>query len=96
MKRLATLIGVAALAFGAAGAASAADMPMNHDGAGAMHAAMGEHSMPGKVTMVNHKTGLVHVLSMGMHLTVHFPPSTIEKLKAGDKIILHLGYSIGG
>jgi len=95
MKKLATLVGVAALAFGAAGAASAAEMPMTHD-AGAMHAAMGEHSMPGKVTMVNHKTGMVHVLSMGMHLTVHFPPSTIEKLKAGDKIILHLGYSISG
>ncbi len=97
MKNLAAWVGVAALAFGAAGAASAADMPMDHSDTGAMNSQMmGEHSMPAKVTMVNHKTGMVHVLSEGMHLVVHFPPTAVKDLKAGAKIKLNMSYSMGG
>ncbi len=55
--------------------------------------AMGMHDMPGTVTEVDHKTGMVEVESMNMKLKVHFPASTVADLKKGDKITLHLGYS---
>lgn len=88
MKQLAMWIGAAAFACGAAGAASiavAGEMPMEH--------AMGDHSMPARVTKVDHKTGLVYVVSEGMHLVVHFPPPAVEDLKSGEKIKLHMSYS---
>ncbi|NNM62549.1 MAG: hypothetical protein HKM03_10295 [Steroidobacteraceae bacterium] len=59
-------------------------------------ALLGNHAMPGTVTKVDHKSGMVHVTSMGAHMVVHFPPPTITNLKAGDKILLHLGYSFEG
>ncbi len=100
MKQLAMWIGAAALAFGAAGAASVAvagEMPMEHamghEDAAAHSEAMGDHWMPARVTKVDHKSGLVHVVSEGMHLVVHFPPPAVEDLKTGEKINLHLGYS---
>lgn len=69
-------------------------MPGMHDMQGPMQGPQrkGEHDMPGTVTSVDHKTGLVKLDSLGMHLVVHFPPPTIEDLSTGDKISLHLGY----
>jgi hydrogenase maturation factor len=46
------------------------------------------------VTSVDKATGIVEVTSAGMSLRVHFPPASVADLKAGDKIILHLGYSV--
>ncbi len=91
----------AALAFGAAAAnadnmSGMAGMKSMHEDAAKPGALLGNHAMPSTVTKVNHKTGMVDVTSMGMHMAVHFPPPTITKLKAGDKILLHLGYSMGG
>lgn len=54
----------------------------------------GRHYMPGTVTAVDHASGIVKLDSLGMALVVHFPPSTIENLKAGDKISLLLGYRL--
>ncbi|MFC5526372.1 hypothetical protein ACFPPA_11575 [Rhodanobacter ginsengisoli] len=51
------------------------------------------HSMPATVTSVDTGSGIVEASSEGMSLRVHFPPASVAKLKAGDKIILHLGYS---
>lgn len=55
---------------------------------------MGRHMMPSTVNSVDHKTGIVDLTSLGMHLQVHFPPSTITELKAGDEINLLLGYQM--
>lgn len=94
MKNLKICTAAAALAFtlGAFGTAGAAGM--SH----AMKSAhpsgtLGAHAMPSTVTKVDHKTGMVDVTSMGMHLAVHFPPTTIKSLKTGDKILLRLAYS---
>ncbi len=97
----ATLAASAALALGAATAnadnmSDMSAMKSMHDEAAEPGALLGNHAMPGKVTKVDHKSGMVYVTSMGMHMAVHFPPPTIEHLKAGDKILLHLGYSFGG
>lgn len=86
MKRFPTLAATAVLGLGVAGLAMAGDNPAHPAGM------MGEHTMPGTVTKVDHKTGLVDVTSLGMHLVVHFPPPTIKSLKPGEKIDLELGY----
>jgi hypothetical protein len=36
---------------------------------------------------------MIGVLSDGMAMTLHFPPSSLAGLKAGDKITLHLGFN---
>ncbi|HVC02323.1 MAG TPA: hypothetical protein VND80_08995 [Steroidobacteraceae bacterium] len=97
MKSLKICTAAAALAFTLAAFGTAGAAGMSH----AMKAAhpagtLGAHAMPSTVTKVNHKTGMVDVTSMGMHLAVHFPPPTIKGLQAGDKILLHLAYSYGG
>lgn len=52
------------------------------------------HKMPATVTSVDKATGMVEATSEGMSLRVHFPPASVANLKAGEKIILHLGYSV--
>ncbi|MEY2152743.1 hypothetical protein AB7849_17690 [Rhodanobacter sp. 115] len=54
---------------------------------------MGMHMMPATVTEADAKTGIVDVTSDGMTLKVHFPPSAMAHLKAGDKITLQMGFS---
>ncbi len=71
------------------------------DKMGAMHSdmkgmhgnMMGMHMMPATVTAADAKTGMVDVTSEGMALKVHFPPTAMANLKAGDKITLHMGFS---
>ena len=53
----------------------------------------GEHDMPGTITSIDHKTGVVVVHSAPSNLSVHFPPDSIKDLKKGDKITVHLGFS---
>ena len=52
------------------------------------------HKMPATVTSADTKTGVVDVTTAGMTLKVHFPPASMATLKAGDKITLHMGYSM--
>jgi len=53
---------------------------------------MGTHTMPATVTFVDTKTGLIDVTSEGMSLKLHFPPTSLVNVRAGDKITLHLGF----
>ncbi|TAM59084.1 MAG: hypothetical protein EPN49_11625 [Rhodanobacter sp.] len=73
------------------------DSAMKHDKmmhSKMMHRMNGSmHMMPATVTSVDTKTGMVEATSEGMSLRVHFPPKSVEHLKAGDKITLHMGYS---
>lgn len=54
---------------------------------------MGMHAMPATVSSVDKQTGVVDVDAEGMSLKVHFPPTTVANLAAGDKITIHMGYS---
>ncbi len=53
----------------------------------------GMHAMPATVASVDAKTGIVKADAAGMSLVLHFPPSSVAQLKAGDKITLHMGFS---
>lgn len=96
-------LGALALALALSGVAVAQDStpPSGMDKMGAMHSdmkgmhhnMMGMHVMPATVTAADAKTGVVEVTSEGMSLKVHFPPSAMASLKAGDKITLHMGFS---
>lgn len=66
---------------------------MNMPGMSNMANSMGLHMMPATVTSIDNKTGLVDVTAGSMVLKVHFPPTSLAALKAGDKITLHLGFS---
>jgi len=66
---------------------------MNMPGMGSMKKMMGMHMMPATVTAIDAKTGLVGLTAGGMALKVHFPPTSLATLKAGDKITLHLSFS---
>ncbi len=105
-KSLFSTLGSLALALALSGVAVAQDSaPQNgmgkSDKMGAMHSGMkgmhghmsGMHMMPATVTTADAKTGVVEVTTEGMDLKVHFPPSAVANLKAGDKITLHMGFS---
>lgn len=66
---------------------------MHSDMKGMHHKMMGMHMMPATVTSADTKTGVVDVTTEGMALKVHFPPSAMANLKAGDKITLRMGFS---
>ncbi|ODU66689.1 MAG: hypothetical protein ABT16_01080 [Rhodanobacter sp. SCN 65-17] len=102
-KSLLSTFGSLALAFALSGIAVAQDSTpaSGMDRMGAMHSdmkgmhgnMMGMHKMPATVTAADAKTGVVDVTTEGMALKVHFPPSAMASLKAGDKITLHMGFS---
>jgi hypothetical protein len=90
------LLGSLALTLAISGIAVAQDSTPTSgmDKMGAMHSdMMGMHKMPATVTAADAKTGVVDVTTEGMALKVHFPPSAMASLKAGDKITLHMGFS---
>ena len=102
-KPLVSMLGSLGLALAISGVAVAQDSapPGGMNKMGAMHSdmkgmhgnMMGMHMMPATVTAADAKTGMVDVTSEGMALKVHFPPSAMASLKAGDKITLHMGFS---
>lgn len=102
-KSLLSTLGALALALALSGVAVAQDSTptggmdkmgaMHSDMKGMHHNMMGMHMMPATVTAADAKTGVVEVTSEGMSLKVHFPPSAMASLKAGDKITLHMGFS---
>ena len=53
----------------------------------------GKHSMTGTITMIDHTTGMLTLKTSEGDLKLHFPPSTVQKLKQGDTITVHLSYS---
>lgn len=98
-KSLFSTLGSLALALTVSGVALAQDStPTNgmdkmgnmgamHSGMKGMHGnMMGMHMMSATVTEADAKTGIVNVTTDGMALKVHFPPSAMSDLKAGDKI----------
>lgn len=103
-KPLVSILGLLGLALAISGVAVAQDStpPGGMSKMGAMHSdmkgmhgnMMGMHKMPATVTAADAKTGLVDVTTEGMALKVHFPPGAMANLKAGDKITLHMGYSM--
>ena len=55
----------------------------------------GAHSMTGTITMIDHSTGMLTLKTSEGDLNLHFPPATVQKLKEGDTITVHLSYSQG-
>lgn len=43
--------------------------------------------------MIDHTTGMLTLKTMEGDLKLHFPPPTVQNLKEGDKITVHLSYS---
>ncbi len=71
------------------------NMPMQRD---RMHQrmggnVMGRHTMPAVVDSVDPTTGIVLVTSEHLQLKLHFPPSSLTGLSAGDHITVHMGFS---
>jgi hypothetical protein len=56
----------------------------------------GRHTMEGKVTSVNAKTGWVHVKTSEGTIIVHLPPSELESVKKGDTIAVDLAMKDNG
>jgi Cu/Ag efflux protein CusF len=54
----------------------------------------GMHTMSATVTAINASTGLTGLDAGGMKLRVHFPAASLSGVKAGDKITLHLGFTM--
>ncbi len=53
----------------------------------------GKHSMTGTITMIDHTSGMLTLKTSEGDLKLHFPPSSVQKLKEGDTITVHLSYS---
>jgi len=56
----------------------------------------GQHSMNGTVSAIDHTTGRLTLKTGAGELQLHFPPATIQELKEGQTITVHLAYSEGG
>jgi hypothetical protein len=55
----------------------------------------GQHSMTGTVSAIDHTTGQLTLKTGAGELKLHFPPSTVQNLKEGATITVHLAYSEG-
>ena len=55
----------------------------------------GQHSMTGTIAMIDHTTGMLTLKTAEGDLQLHFPPPTVQTLKQGDTITVHLSYSQG-
>jgi hypothetical protein len=87
------LLAAPALAQSNSGGMAHSDTMGHMSSMSSMHHNASMHTMPATVTSVDDKTGLVEVNSAGMALKLHFPPSSLNGLKTGDKITLHLGFT---
>lgn len=67
-----------------------APMPMSP---GAAMQPMGVHDMPGTVTSIDKRTGMIRVDAEGMALRLHFPPASLANVNKGDTITMHLSFS---
>jgi hypothetical protein len=55
----------------------------------------GKHAMRGTITALDHSTGSLSLRTGAGALQLHFPPSSLEGLKAGDTITVHLAFEKG-
>jgi hypothetical protein len=55
----------------------------------------GQHSMSGTVSAIDHTTGQLTLKTGAGELKLHFPPASIQDLKEGQTITVHLAYSEG-
>lgn len=62
--------------------------------AGTKH--LGEHSMSGTVTDIDHQTGKLSLDTGVGELDLHFPPPALKDVKEGDQLTVHLGFTRGG
>jgi hypothetical protein len=51
----------------------------------------GAHDMKGRVTKVDHRTGMVELTAGSLELRLHFPPPAIQGLDEGDTLFVRLG-----
>lgn len=89
----AALLAAPALAQTSGGSMSSSSMSSMGKSAHSMQSNPSMHAMPATVTSVDAKTGMVEVTSEGMALKLHFPAATLTKLKSGDKITVHMGFT---
>ena len=54
----------------------------------------GEHRFTGKVTAVDHDTGLVTLATSGNTLNLHFPKDSLTNVKTGDRLTVEAGYAL--
>jgi hypothetical protein len=100
---IATPFGCIMLCLAIMGTASARDalpgsaQPADNEPNSGMHSSdakvEGDHTMAATVVATDPETGIVDVTSDGMPLKLHFPAPSMAKLKTGDKITLHLGFT---
>jgi hypothetical protein len=55
----------------------------------------GEHAMRGTITTIDQRTGILSLRTSAGDLTLHFPPSSVMGLKAGDTITVHMAFEKG-
>ena len=53
----------------------------------------GEALHDGSITMIDHTRGMLTLKTSEGDLKLHFPPASVQKLKEGDTITVHLSYS---
>ncbi len=56
--------------------------------------ARGEHRFTGKVTGIDHDTGLVTLASAGNTLNLHFPKDSLKNVKTGDQLTVEAAYAM--
>ena len=56
---------------------------------------LGEHSMTGTVTDIDHETGKLSLNTQVGELDLHFPPPALKDVKEGDQLTVHLGFMKG-
>lgn len=54
-----------------------------------------EHTLRGTITTLDQRTGMLSLRTSAGDLTLHFPPSSMTGLKAGDTITVHLAFEKG-
>ena len=54
----------------------------------------GEHRFTGKVTAIDHDTGLVTFATSGNTLNLHFPPDSLKNVKTGDHLTVEAGFAM--
>jgi hypothetical protein len=56
---------------------------------------MGQHTMTGQVTSVDHNNGHLKLKTDEGNLMLHFPPSSLKNVKSGDRVTVELGIRPG-
>ena len=101
MNKLQTFALASALSlYGAAAAVSAADYgtsPSADTGSSGMASEtfQGKHTMTGTVSQLDQSTGKLTLDTETGQLKLHFPPSSLQRVKEGDQITVQLAFEEG-